>query len=120
MKWNHCESDGCRQDHSYSYDRTREVAFELVLERKGRIRRKVVQAAEAKGENAEHHGQATHAPPVVHHAEPSAPDRRQGARRDRGDQITKGPLPRLGVGLSSRSPAKDFKQRCDIITFFSP
>lgn len=94
------------------------MAFELVLERKGRIRRKIVQAAEAKGENTERHGQATHAPPVVHHAESSVPDRRRGARGDRGDQITKGPLPRLGVGLSSRSPAKDFKQRCDIITFF--
>lgn len=46
------------------------MVFELVLERKRRIRRKVVQAAETKSENTKRPGQAQQARPGVHHTRP--------------------------------------------------
>lgn len=49
-------------------DRTHEVAFELVLERKGRVRRKGVQAAETKGPTTESHEQVTQAWPMLPHS----------------------------------------------------
>lgn len=71
----------------YTCDRTHEVAFELAFERKERIRRKGVQAAETEGANPESHKQVTQAWPGVPHSrteggvqEKVSPEREVGTR----------------------------------------
>lgn len=65
------------------------MAFELVLERKGSVRRKGVQAAETKGTTTENHEQVTRAWPVLPHS-PAEGSRRRPERSIAGDKMTKG------------------------------
>ena len=96
------------------------MAYELVLERRGRIKRKGIWAAETKGEDTDSHEQATQTWPVTQHIEAEGPGRSKPGRMGGWDWVTKAVCLAWELGKSSGSPSKDFKSRCAIITFFPP
>ena len=108
MTWKYWETTGCWQDNRHICDGTLGVALELVLERKGRLRRKGVRAAETKDANTAGHEQSPGAWPVAQHTAAEGSGRAWAWREGR-ELGCKGRLPCAGAVLSSWSPSKDFK-----------